>query len=128
MIYSGVTMTFGSALSGVQIVDIQLPKFASGTQETTHQGVSQFRTFAGTGLVDPGEVSIKINYTPTTTDVSTGIIGDTDDLTIVFPAPISVTVTCTDAVCTGFDPENGTLGNFAQATVKFKISAAPAFS
>lgn len=127
MIYKGVTVTFTGFTA--EVVDVQLPKYASATQDTSHQGTVKWRTFVGTGLVDPGEVSLKINYVPaSSSEQGTTIIGTTDDLAITFPTVPAVTVTYTDAICTGFEPENGTLGNFAQATVKFKISGEPSFA
>lgn len=135
MIYKGVTVTFGASyLTNVEVVDIGLNKMAAGTQETTHQASTAtsgqiFRTYVATGLVDPGEISLKVNYTPaSSSELGTSIIGQTGNLVVTFPTTPACKVTCTNAICTGFEPENGTLGNFSQATIKFKISALPVFA
>lgn len=94
---------------------------------TAHDSPNRHMEFVG-GLINPGEVSIDINYDP---DVHDTLVEDLEDedprnYQLVFPAPITATWAFS-AVMTGFQqtaPYDGKL----TATLTFQVSGKPTIS
>jgi len=108
------------------------PSIAGDAVEATHmQSPNAAREFVP-GLVDGGEVSIEINYVPTSAGVTTfmDLLRTVATCRIEFPLTAGQTVNAKwdfDAILTGFEPE-APIDDKMAATVTFKVTGLPTFT
>jgi len=113
-----------------EVSSISGPGLSLDTIDVTHHSsTAGWREFVG-GLLDAGEVSFDINYTPTdaTHDASTGLIKDMVDRTVrnfqlVFPDTGNTTWSFS-ALVTGFEPSEPIDDKLA-ASVTLKLTGQP---
>ena len=119
----GATPEVFTALANVTSIDP--PSFAREALDVTaHDSPDKHREFVG-GAVDPGEVSVDINYDPADHDSLIVDLVDDDprNYQIVFPtSPVATWAFA--AVMTGFSAKAPFEGKLA-ATLKFKVSGKP---
>ena len=94
---------------------------------TAHDTPSNYMHFIG-GLVDPGEVSVDVNYAPADHDALVADLEDVDprNYQLVFPDPDQTTWGFA-AVMTGFEP-SAPYDDKLTATLTFKVSGKPTIS
>ncbi|MGW1278014.1 phage tail tube protein [Streptomyces tsukubensis] len=94
---------------------------------TAHDSPDKHREFIG-GLIDPGEVSIDVNYRPAVHDALIADLEDDDprNYQIVFP-DVGQTTWSFKAVMTGFEP-SAPHDDKLTATLTFKVSGKPAIT
>jgi predicted secreted protein len=94
---------------------------------TAHDSPDNHMEFIG-GLVDPGEVSIDINYNPAVHDTLIADLEDVDprNYQVVFP-DTAATTWGISAIMTGFEPSAPTDDKLA-ASLTFKVSGKPTIS
>lgn len=121
---SGITVSFaGTAIA--ELIDFGHSGMKGGTVETTNQNTTPtsgiiFDTFEPDKVVDPGELSLKVQVTGALPAVGTQ--GD-----VVVTHPVQGAWTYPGCIMNGFD----WTANFKQrmtGTIKFKCSGAPTFS
>lgn len=113
-----------------EVKDISGPSFSMDTVElTTHSSTGAWKEYLGT-LLDAGEVTFDVNFTPTgaTHSQSTGLIRDMKNRTLrhfqlVWP-DVGATTWSFSAYVTGFEP-SAPVDNLLGASVTLKISGAP---
>lgn len=119
---TGLTVTF-SGFSG-EVVDVDYGGATCETVDVTHQeSSSYFREYLA-GLRDGGEVTLTVNFDPTTTSLS--ILGAKGALTLS-RAGWSKSLSCS-AICTGVGGISGSLGQKVTTRITFKITGVPQFS
>ncbi|MFD3352735.1 phage tail tube protein [Streptomyces fradiae] len=107
--------------------NISGPGLARNTIDvTSHDSPDSTMEFIG-GLVDPGEVSVDINYTPALHDTLVEDLYDTDprNYRLVFPDTANTTWQFA-AVLTGFEA-SAPYDDKLSATLTFKVSGKPTF-
>lgn len=108
--------------------NISGPNLSRNTIDVTaHDSPNRHMEFVG-GLINPGEVSIDINYDP---DIHDTLVEDLEDedprnYQMVFPAPITATWAFA-AVMTGFQ-QTAPFDNKLTATLTFQVSGKPTIS
>jgi len=113
-----------------EVADISGPGLSMDTEDVTnHSSAGGWKEYIGT-LLDGGEISFDINYTPTaaTHNASTGLINDMENKTkrnfkLVFP-DTGATTWSFAAFVTGFEPGEPVSGKLS-ASVGLKISGQP---
>ena len=77
----GATVTFGTFSGNVE--RIGMPTFEAAEIPTTHLGTSDgWKTSQSSGVYDPGEVTLEVQYSPS---VNLPKLGDSGTMTITFP-------------------------------------------
>ncbi|MFD5050878.1 phage tail tube protein [Streptomyces tendae] len=91
---------------------------------TSHDSPNRYMEFVG-GLIDPGEVTIDINYDPAVHDVLEADLEDEDprNYQIVFPDPAQTTFSFA-AVMTGFS-KSAPVDDKLSGSLTFKVSGKP---
>ncbi|MFJ2707854.1 phage tail tube protein [Streptomyces sp. NPDC087428] len=91
---------------------------------TAHDSPNQYMEFVG-GLIDPGEVTVDINYDPAVHDVLEADLEDTDprNYQIVFPDTAETTFSFA-AVMTGFS-KSAPYDDKLSGSLTFKVSGKP---
>lgn len=91
---------------------------------TAHDSPNQYMEFVG-GLIDPGEVTVDINYDPAVHDTLEADLEDTDprNYQIVFPDPAETTFSFA-AVMTGFS-KSAPYDDKLSGSLTFKVSGKP---
>lgn len=110
-----------------EVTNISGPSMERETYDSTHHGqADNYRQFIG-GLVDPGSVSIDVNYNPSVHDVLV------DDLSDCLPRNYRIVwVNCGqdiaewsfEGIMTGFEP-TAPVDDKASATMEIKVSGKP---
>jgi hypothetical protein len=111
----GASVTFGSASLGT-LIDVSGSGLQAGVVDTSNQASTNgYKTYDFSGLIDPGEITLKIitNGTP-------AAVGTKGTLTVVW-ASTGATWSCSNAICQSYDPQSN-LGTQMTASVKFKLS------
>ena len=90
---------------------------------STHDDADNFMQFIGT-LVDPGEVSLDINYDPSSHDDLIADFADTDARNYKLVYPDAASTWAFGAFLTGFEAQAPVDGKLS-ATVTFKITGKP---
>ncbi|URM90420.1 phage tail tube protein [Streptomyces sp. MRC013] len=107
--------------------NISAPSLARNTIDvTSHDSPDGVMEFVG-GLIDPGEVSVDINYAPALHDVLVEDLYDTDprNYRLVFPDTAGTTWQFA-AVLTGFEA-TAPYDDKLAATLTYKVSGKPTF-
>jgi predicted secreted protein len=110
------------------ITNLSGPGLSRSTIDVTaHDSPDNYMEFIG-GLVDPGEVSIDINYNPSVHDTLIADLEDVDprNYQVVFP-DTAATTWGISAIMTGFEPTAPTDDKLA-ASLTFKVSGKPTIS
>lgn len=94
---------------------------------TAHDSPNQYMEFVG-GLIDPGEVTVDINYDPAVHDVLEADLEDTDprNYQIVFPDTAETTFSFA-AVMTGFS-KSAPYDDKLSGSLTFKVSGKPSIA
>lgn len=105
--------------------NITAPGLARNTIDVSaHDSPNKYMEFVG-GMIDPGEVSIDVNYDPTSHDMLVADLEDEDprNYQLVFPDPAATTWSFA-AVLTGFEA-TAPYDDKLTATLTYKVSGKP---
>lgn len=124
----GYSTTFGIKNGGgtyddvAEVTRVKPPAYSRDAIDATHMGSpNSFREYIP-GLMDAGEVSIDINYVPSTSDVIiAAMTAGSGDFQITLPNGVKFQFA---AVVTAFEPE-APLDDKMSATATFKVSGKP---
>jgi predicted secreted protein len=108
------------------VTNIQGPGLSRNTIDVTaHDSPDNHMEFIG-GLIDPGEVSLDINYDPAVHDTLVADLEDEDprNYQVVFPNGATWAI---KAIMTGFEP-GAPIDDKLAATAAFKVSGKPTIS
>lgn len=117
---TGITVTFaGTAIA--ELIDVGQSGMKSDTENSTGQTpTGNYETFEPSGLVDPGEFTLKVVVTGALPAV--GTVGS-----LVVTHPIMGAWTYANSIMTGFD-WTGNLKKLMTGNIKFKLSGVPTFA
>lgn len=110
------------------VTNISGPGLSRDTIDVTaHDSPNRYREFVGS-LVDPGDVSLDLNYDPDVHDVLVADLEDDEprNYKIVFPAPITATWSFA-GVMSGFE-QTAPIDDKLTATITIKVSGKPTIS
>lgn len=105
-----------------EVTRVKPPSYARDAIDATHmESPDRFREYIA-GMMDAGEVSIDINYVPSTSDVIlAAMTAGAGDFQITMPNGVKFQF---KAIVTGFEPE-APLDDKMSATATFKVSGKP---
>ena len=121
----GAVVSFGGTAIG-NLIDVAGSGLSAGVVDTSNQGLPAtsgvaYKTFDFSGLVDPGEITLKVQ-----TDGTIPAVGSIGTLSVKW-STTGATWSCANSILQSYDP-TANMGTEMVASLKFKLSGAPTVS
>jgi len=125
---NGTTVTFGTSSFTAAIDSVEWGGMERPAINTSHLGTTSYETFMPGDMVDPGEVTLNIQYDP---DAQPPIAGAAETITIRYPTPSGGSAGATHVgtgFVTKFTPGNAKNNELMMGSVTIKFSGSITFT